>query len=101
MNDLDLRPTEFELYGNQPRVHAIAWKVRLEITEARRRIKDCRRRSTEVNGHDRVSGRRTDIDSYFIWSKSRRVGRTNCNNAPLSPSERWLIAAGRYECCPF
>lgn len=100
MNDLDRRPTEFELYGNQPRVHAIAWKVRFEITEAHLRIKDHRRRSTTVNGHDRVSGRRTDVDSYFIWPKSRRVGRP-CSSAPLSPSERWLIAVGRYECCPF
>lgn len=101
MDDFDRRPTEFELYGNQPRVHAIAFNVRLEITEARRRIKDARRRSTEVNDHDRVSGRPTDIDSHFIWTKSRRVGRTNCSNAPKSPTELWLITTGGYECCPF
>ena len=101
MDDLDRRPTEFELYGNQPRVHAIAFKVRLEINDARRHSKDAMRRCVNVNGHNRVSGRPTGIDDYFIWTNVRRVGRSCCSSAPKSATKRWLLAAGGFECCPF
>lgn len=102
MDDLyDRRPTEFELYGNQPRVHAIASNVRLEINTARRHSKDAMRRRVNVNDHNRVSGRPSGIDNYFIWTNVRKVGRSCCTNAPKSPTKRWILAAGDYECCPF
>lgn len=100
MNDLDRRPTEFELYGNQPRVHAVAWNVRFEITEARRRTKDARRRSVDVNNHHRVSGRELSGD-YLSWNGSLHPGGSHWTNPPKSPTVRWLVASGGYERCPF
>lgn len=101
LDDPYRRPTEFELYGNQPRVHSIAFEVRQEIQKARRHSKDAMRRRVDVNGKSRVSGRPTGIDDYFVWTNVRRVGRTCCSNAPKSPTKRWLLAAGGFECCPF
>lgn len=100
MRDYDRRPTEFELYGNQPRVHAIAWNVRFEITEARRRVKDAQRRSVDVNKHHRVSGRDRSCD-YFLWVDFRHAGGSHSTNPPKSPTERWLMTSGGYERCPF
>lgn len=97
----DRRPTEFELYGNQPRVHAIAFTVRLQIHDARRQRKDGMRRSVSVNGHHRVSGRPTGISDYYLWTDVRRVGGSGCINAPKSTTSRWLLEAGGFERIPF
>lgn len=101
MDDIERRPTEFELYGNQPRVHAIAFKVRLKINDARRHRKEAMCRCVNVNSRNRVSGRPTGVDGYFIWTNVRKVGRSCCSNAPKSTTTRWLLAAGGFECCPF
>jgi len=101
MDYLDRRPTEFELYGNQPRVHAIAFKVRQEINDVIRHRKEAMRRTTDLNGHNRVSGRPASGGDYFLWAKALRVGIRYTSNQPKSVNERWLIVAGGFECCPF
>lgn len=82
-------------------VHEIAFNVRMEIAEARRRAKDAMRRSVIVNGRHRVSGRPHDGDSYFRWTNGhRRAGRTYYSNAPKSASKLWLDGNG-YSGVPF
>jgi hypothetical protein len=100
MDDLDRRPTEFELYGNQPRVHEIAFNVRLEITEARRHHKDAMRRRVHVNYHHRVSGRELYGD-YYLWHGNRCAGGSHCTNPPKSPTARWLVDVGGFVPYPF
>ena len=94
--------TDFSHYGNQPKVWAIAVNTRGELWLARLHKKKKMKRTTDVCGSDRVSGRPAFVleNSWFLRSPVRKGGRSWFTLAPKSPAAHWLENQG-YQQCPF
>lgn len=92
---------DFTVYGNQPKVIAVAWNTRVQIEAQRNDRRRAIKRSTSVNGLTRVS-RRPDVCAEDTWhgEKPFRSLRSWFSAAPKSPAAHWLAGQG-YQRFPF
>jgi hypothetical protein len=93
---------DFTEYDNQPKTICAAFETRGRIWAIRHKKAKPMKRSTSVNGTERISGRVDFLQdrSWHMASPVRRVGRSVFSLAPKSPADHWLQRHG-YQQCPF
>lgn len=82
---------DFTEYGDQPKVFYVASNVRHKIELKRVAKAKAMKRSTIVNGLERVS-QRVDVckaDAWCVFNTVRK-GRSWISAAPRSPAAHWL-----------
>ena len=92
---------DFSVYGDQPKVIAIAFKTRIEIQADRNTQKQSMKRRTAHAGVVRSSGR-VDVAEPDAWNRLRSTKKCRSwySAAPRSPSDHWLACHG-YQKFPF